>query len=234
MTDTNRDIEGIGALADPLRRQVYDYVVAERAGVSRDQTADALRLPRHRATFHLERLERAGLLRSEYVRLTGRSGPGAGRPAKVYRRSGDEIAVSLPGRQDALAGALLASAVELALRGEVQLADALTATALQRGEEIADGVELQATRLDTAQDALQRLGYEPELEDGRLVLANCPFHALASQHTALVCGINHDLITGLCSRLGGLQSSLDPKPGRCCVVIERDEHSPTPPRRISA
>ncbi len=71
-----RDAAGIGALADPVRRQLYRFVCAQPGLVSRDQAADAVGIPHHQAKFHLDRLTAEGLLESEYARLTGRSGPG--------------------------------------------------------------------------------------------------------------------------------------------------------------
>src|SRR3712207_7869094 len=40
-------------------------------------------------------------------------------------------------------------------------------------------------------------------EDGAVALANCPFHALAQQHTALVCGMNLRLLEGVLEEVGG-------------------------------
>ena len=53
------------------------------------------------------------------------------------------------------------------------------------------------------------------------MLANCPFHALAREHTALVCGMNLHLITALLEELGrrDVQTQLDPAPPRCCVTL---------------
>jgi predicted ArsR family transcriptional regulator len=53
------------------------------------------------------------------------------------------------------------------------------------------------------------------------VLANCPFHALARDHTALVCGMNLHLITAMLDELGHteVQARLDPAPERCCVTV---------------
>lgn len=75
-----RDVAGIGALVDPVRRQLYQFVCSQSMPVSRDQAADAVGIPRHQAKFHLDRLTAEGLLDTEYARLTGRSGPGAGGP----------------------------------------------------------------------------------------------------------------------------------------------------------
>ncbi|MBO0866273.1 MAG: helix-turn-helix domain-containing protein, partial [Mycobacterium sp.] len=111
MSALGRDAAGIGALADPVRRRLYEFVCSEPAPVSRDQAAHAVGIPRHQAKFHLDRLESEGLLESEYARLTGRSGPGAGRPSKLYRRASRDIAVSLPQREYELAGRLMADAI---------------------------------------------------------------------------------------------------------------------------
>jgi predicted ArsR family transcriptional regulator len=64
-------------------------------------------LPRATAAFHLDRLVEEDLLDVSYQRRTG---PGAGRPAKLYRRSPHQVAVSLPQRRYDLAGQLLSSA----------------------------------------------------------------------------------------------------------------------------
>jgi len=93
------DAESIGALADPVRLALYRFVVGQPEPVSREQAATAVAIPLHQARFHLERLEADGLLATSRARLTGRTGPGAGRPATLYRRAPRELAVSLPDRE---------------------------------------------------------------------------------------------------------------------------------------
>lgn len=220
--DFGRDVAGIGALADDVRRQLYLYVSSRPSPVGRDQAAEALGLPRHQVKFHLDRLEAAGLLEADYVRLTGRSGPGAGRPAKVYRRTTDEIAVSLPGREYALAGELMAEAITAATRDGVPVHQALEEAARIRGRRIGEEADGAGAPLALARDALARFGYEPRDEDGRLVMANCPFHVLAETHTELVCQMNDALLGGMCERLGGLRADLEPAEGRCCVVLSEE------------
>src|SRR5438876_6373194 len=114
----NRDVDGsddqiasLAALGDPQRRALYRYVVAQPAPVSRDQAAEALGVARHVVKFHLDKLENQGLLEVEYRRLPGRNGPGAGRPAKVYRRAARDFAVNLPGRRYDLAARVMARAI---------------------------------------------------------------------------------------------------------------------------
>jgi len=80
--------------------------------VSREDAAGALDMSRELAAFHLDRLVEAGLLEPEYRRRTGRSGPGAGRPATLYRRVSCEVAVSLPPRRYDLAADLMATALD--------------------------------------------------------------------------------------------------------------------------
>jgi predicted ArsR family transcriptional regulator len=64
-------------------------------------------------------------------------------------------------------------------------------------------------------------GYGPRPQGDVVVLANCPFHALAREHTALVCGMNLHLITAMLDELGhpDVQTSPHPAPGRCCVRL---------------
>ena len=86
MNDFVAQIEGVSALAEPVRRALYLYVAGQPGAVSRDQASDGVGVPRHTAKFHLDRLVAEGLLETEFKRPPGRSGPGAGRPTKRYRR----------------------------------------------------------------------------------------------------------------------------------------------------
>src|SRR3954452_16102013 len=115
---------GIGALADDTRRGLYSYVASQPQPVGREQAATALGLAMHTANFHLDRMVAEGLLEVEYRRLSGRTGPGAGRPSKLYRRAAREFAVSLPPRRYDLVGDILAAAVTRAGSGAA-LDDAL-------------------------------------------------------------------------------------------------------------
>ena len=127
--DFAAQVAGVSALADPVRRSLYRFVVAQPEPVSRDQAAAGLQLPRHTAKFHLDRLVEEGLLETEFRRLSGRRGPGAGRPAKLYRRGSRQVAVSVPERR-----------YDVALRDLGLLLGALTlgrlATAVHAGDHI--------------------------------------------------------------------------------------------------
>src|SRR5688572_24082433 len=114
--DLDRRISGIAALDQPLRRRLYRLLGEREGWTTRDEAAAALGVPRSVAAFHLDKLADAGVLEVRFERTTGRTGPGAGRPAKLYRRSAEEVAASVPERRYDLAGALLAAAVEEADR----------------------------------------------------------------------------------------------------------------------
>ena len=92
-TGDDDDLIVVTVLADPTRRRVYTTVSRAPEPMSRDQVAAKLGLPRSTAAFHLERLADVGLLAVEFRRLTGRTGPGSGRPSKVYVRPDAELSV---------------------------------------------------------------------------------------------------------------------------------------------
>lgn len=202
----------VATLADPVRRDLY-RLAAERA-VGRDEAADALGIPRTTAAFHLERLAEAGLLSVSYARRTGRTGPGAGRPAKLYTATDAELAITIPERHYELAGDVLAAAAERADSEGIPVRDALAAEAFVTGTAIGGA----STDLESA---LTVCGYAPQAEaSGDLVLENCPFHVLATRHTALICGANLELVRGLATATGDARTPvLAPESGRCCVRV---------------
>ncbi len=222
-------VHAVAALDHPITQAVY-RLLSERGELSRDDAAGALDLARSVAAFHLDKLTDAGLAEVRFARLTGRSGPGAGRTARVYRRSQSELAVSLPERHYDLAGGLLAQAVERATTEGVGVEAALHEAAFEAGRQIGAAARTQAgPRPGRRQlrgalaSALQAHGYEPRLVDGEIVLANCPFHALAERHRTLVCGMNLDLLGGLVDGIGAgghLAARLAPQTGQCCVRLD--------------
>ncbi|OBH66701.1 transcriptional regulator [Mycobacterium intracellulare] len=221
-----RDAAGIGALADPVRRRLYQFVCDQPAPVSRDQAADAVGIPHHRAKFHLDRLTAEGLLETGFARVTGRSGPGAGRTAKLYRRARRDIAVSLPQRQYELAGRLMATAIARSAGTGEPVTGVLNRVARDYGRAIGARAGARppadaAGALRRAVELLSRYGYEPRCGDGEVELANCPFHALAQEQTELACTMNHALISGVADALAphGPDARLCPGRDRCCVVL---------------
>lgn len=218
-------IDRVAVLAEPVRRTLYRYVAGQREPVSREQAAAATGVAVHAAKFHLDRLEADGLLAAEYRRPHGRGGPGAGRPAKLYRRAAGDIAVHLPERRYELAARVMAEAISRSLRDGSPIDTALRASAGETGRELGAGLPKAASNaaelLTAVAEVLASQGFEPRCTEHCIELGNCPFHALAADYTELVCGMNLDLIRGLLAAVEahGLSAALEPAPDRCCVVV---------------
>ena len=215
------DLAALSSLDDPVRRRLYEVVRERTEPVGRDEAATAAGVGRALAVYHLDKLVEAGLLTASYQRPPGRTGPGAGRPAKVYARSDREFAVTVPPREYELAARLLVEVVESDPSGQSRAA--LVEAARRLGAELGGQLRPGGTSLD---EALAGHGFEPRRgDDGVIRLRNCPFRQLAEQHRDVVCGMNLGLIEGILAGLevDGLRPSLDPRPGQCCVAIGTDQ-----------
>jgi len=210
----------IGALADPVRRRLYSYVAAQDDGVGREEAAREVGVPTHTARFHLDKLVEEGLLAVDHRRLSGRTGPGAGRPAKVYRRADTEVAVSLPERGYDLVGRVFAAAVERSLQG-APLEATLAEEARSAGQRDGTAYDGTGDELERSAGVLADRGFEPAATGASLVLRNCPFDALVDTYRPLVCGTNLAMAEGIVSGAGvtDLEPVLDPQPGFCCVAF---------------
>jgi predicted ArsR family transcriptional regulator len=213
------EISVIAVLDDPVRRSLYDYVSAQGRAVSRSEAAQATGIQRTLAAFHLDRLAEAGLVEVTSSRPAGRTGPGAGRPAKLYRRAAAEHQVSVPPRDYRAAAELLADVVDLTgAEPELQRsARSRGAAAGRAARRPAPGVPDD----DLVTGALSAQGYQPYRDGADLRLRNCPFHLLAATHPPLICGMNLALVEGLLAGavVTGMSARLDPRPEECCVVI---------------
>jgi predicted ArsR family transcriptional regulator len=217
MADPLEPVDALSTLGDPTRRGAYDYVSAQGRPVGRDEVAGALGIGRTLAAYHLDRLASAGLLSVAYARRSGRSGPGAGRPAKLYERSDHDVAVSVPPRDYGVAARLLAEAAAQDERGTTRRA--LRDAAESLGREIAATVA-EPVDLDRL---LRERGYEPYVDDAGVTrMRNCPFRAVAQSHPEVVCDMNLSLLAATLAGIDpDLQAVLEPGPGRCCVAIKR-------------
>jgi len=231
-------IDSMGLLAEPTRRRLYDMVAGRHGGeISRDEAAAAIGISRELAAFHLDRLVAGGLLSTAYRRPPGRrGGPGAGRPAKLYRRAEREIGVSLPQRRYEDLAAMLAEGLDRVAEtvGAATVSDSVGEVARAHGREAGKRVkrELGArpsrARLREGLVAfMRRLGYEPEAAPatvgalGDVVLCNCPYRPIAEAHRDVTCGMNVAWAEGVVEGLGDptIVPRFTPTPGRCCVTF---------------
>jgi predicted ArsR family transcriptional regulator len=202
-------MDPLSAMADPVRRRLYEFVASSGRPVGRDEAAKAAGVQRSLAAYHLDALAESGLLDVSYMRLNERSGPGAGRPAKLYRPAEQEFAFHAPARDYRLLAELLA-------RVATDEGRSLEEVALEAGRELGAAAEG-----DDVEDVLRGCGYAPfEAAPGVLRLRNCPFDTVAKEHPELVCVLNAALVRGLLEGAGAAGSStLEPEPGMCCVAI---------------
>src|SRR5688572_30606072 len=133
------DVASLGSLGDPTRRSLYDFVCRQAEPAGRDEAAAAAGLSRNLAAYHLDRMVEDGLLEVSFARRTGRTGPGAGRPAKLYQRASREFNISLPPRDYELAARIFAHAVDTEPSGRAWAA--LRESAQDFGSEVAAEVD---------------------------------------------------------------------------------------------
>jgi predicted ArsR family transcriptional regulator len=227
MDQGDAGIAVLGSLDDPVRHRLYQFVAARGTPVGRDEAAAAAGIGRPLAAYHLDKLVELGLLTASYQRPPGRGGPGAGRPAKVYARSGAEFAVSVPPRDYELAARLLTAAVEADGSGTSQAA--LEGAARRFGVSLGPGRAAGDGGAQAALEVLAEHGFEPFRDSGGTIrLRNCPFRQLAAEHPAVVCGMNLALVDGVITGVlsddpattrPALRPVLEPRPDCCCVAI---------------
>ncbi len=231
-----RDIASLSTLDDPVRAAIFFHLARSGDDVSRDQAARAFGITRRAAAFHLDKLAKAGLVDVAFKRLTGRTGPGAGRSSKIYGRSGRHLNVSIPARNYELIARLLVSAV---LRTE-----GASAAFLLEPQARAFGVSIGAAARQQVRPRLSRkrlmavladeltsLGFEPFADGkGMLRLGNCPYHDLARENVDFVCSMNLAVMQGVIEGLdlALVSPALERIEGMCCVAFRTESKTAKP------
>ena len=219
------DLAPLNALSNPVRRRLYECVAQASRAVSRDEAAASAGVSRSLAAYHLDKLVQHGLLEATFSRHRERSGPGAGRPPKLYRRARREFALRTPPRDYQLLGDLLVRAAQDDHSGAVR--GTLERVAYKYGRSVGEHSKENATdERNRLAGVLGLRGYEPFEGDNRtLRLRNCPFEAVACQDPEFVCGLNLRLLEGVIDGLGvDAQPVLQPHDGQCCVAITMGTH----------
>jgi predicted ArsR family transcriptional regulator len=175
----------LDALGDAGLRAALLYVRSTPAAVTAADVANGLGLAHSVARSRLERLLAAGLLVSSFERRSGRTGPGAGRPAKAYAPAAETDAIEFPPRRyEALAALLLA---RLPSRGRAR---DLLEVGIAFGADLATAARLRpGGTLRTAPARICRglgeLGFHAAVESSSstgavIVSATCPLRPLVS------------------------------------------------------
>ena len=178
------------AIGDRELRKALLFARAQQQPVTADEVAAAQGIHRNVARSRLERLAEAGLLIASFERRTGRTGPGAGRPAKTYRVAPELTAIEFPKRRyEQLIGLVVDALPERARR------DRLRELGIAFGRELGREARLRAaktfrTALGRVCAALGDLGYHAsvaEVNGERAVIATatCPLRPLVRVHPEL-------------------------------------------------
>jgi predicted ArsR family transcriptional regulator len=218
------ELEAMAALREPTRRRLYQYVERQPRAIGRDEAAAAVGISRPLAAFHLDKLVGLGLLKAEYRRLSGRSGPGAGRTSKLYRRSRHQFATSLPHRNHELLARLLAESAGLGKRisPDPEPAREYGRSLGIRARRRLRGHPKEARLLECVEAVVESLGFEPyRASPAEVRLRNCPFDPLSRLYTPVVCGVGQAIISGIVQGVGAdqLRVGRDEQPDRCCGLV---------------
>jgi predicted ArsR family transcriptional regulator len=202
-------MDALEAVGDPELRAALRFVRSRRRAVSVDEVADAQSVHRNVARGRLERLAAAGLLVSRFERRSGRAGPGAGRPAKVYSPAPETTEIEFPERNYAELVGLLADT--LPERGRAKRLRGLgvrLAGPLARRSRLDPAADLRRGA-ERVCDALGRLGFQASVDDVRddaVVFATptCPLRPLVVSRPELAevdrgmwCGLLEAAVDGI-------------------------------------
>jgi predicted ArsR family transcriptional regulator len=219
------DVAAVGLLADPTRRRLYLYLCERQEPVGREEAARDAGIKPRLAAFHLDRMADAGLLEVEFRRLSGRVGPGAGRPAKLYSISPRSFSVAIPQTRYALAASMMAAALSdggPGAEGTESLQNVATAVGESLGDEVRRQARTKGARQEAVQRKLSQLGYEPQVQDsGEWTMRNCIFSELSASHRELVCPMNVAFVAGLLdgAHVRSLHAERWKAPPGCCVRL---------------
>jgi predicted ArsR family transcriptional regulator len=226
--------DALQLLAEPTRRALFQTCRRAAAPLTREELATAVGISRRLAAFHLDVLADAELVTVDYARPAGRTGPGAGRPAKRYTAADVDLELSVPPRRYDVAARVMARGLAAAHERGTDALETTFEVAQEEGQRIghlrrSPGRKSAKATTEAAMDVLTDLGYEPRCESDRCVqLCNCPFDSVVDVAADVVCGLNQRFVSGVLDGLGGhraVQAELDPAPDRCCVVLRSRERS---------
>ena len=177
----------LDVIGDPELRETLLAVRRRPRAASISDIAVETGVHRNVARRRLERLVAAGLLAASFERPPGRTGPGAGRPAKVYSPTPDTTAIEFPVRRYPELVGLLADALPRRLLSPVGArfgASLAVSAGVDPADDPGDGLERLCS-------AIGELGFQARLAsvgDGRaeIVTPTCPLRPLvvANPHVA--------------------------------------------------
>ena len=210
--------QGAMLLTSPVRRLAVD-VLTERGALTAAELATALDLHVTTMRFHLDQLNGAGIVTSEFIKQ-----PGAGRPKKVYSVAPGSFDTHRDQEALGTLTALLAETLTLAHDKGVTIRPDEAGRRWARRNVAQDSTTPASSagawlaKIGHMIDVLQEWGHTPYVrtQDGVrtdvIDLVHCPFLELAHSNTAVVCGIHRGLIAGSMEQLGEHETAVSLEP----------------------
>ncbi|MDH3518789.1 MAG: helix-turn-helix domain-containing protein [Acidimicrobiia bacterium] len=194
------------ALGDPTRRAIFIAVRESPEPATTASIAELFEIHPNVARHHLDKLAHDGYLRVTRRRPSGRSGPGAGRPAKCYEATGKGVELHFPSRRyDLLIDLLLRTLQRLDHEDIGSVAEAI---GHEYGRELAEEIgSPQDTGYEEAvkavASAMTGLGFDiaPDATGTKLLTSHCPFGTAATGHPDVVCSLDRGMVSGLFAAL---------------------------------
>ncbi len=197
----------VAALGDGTRRRVFFTVREAGDLMGKDDVAEAVGITRRLAGFHLDKLVEKGFLRAEFQRRTGRTGPGAGRPAKLYALAPLEEDKLLNEKHYDLLAELLLRAMNDRSGADPQ--QVLERVGYEFGRELGEAEHAAGRSPSYAStteavmgvvSVLTRFGFGATAgADGQFTARACPFEEMAKVDPHRVCGLDRSIWRGVLS-----------------------------------
>lgn len=194
------------ALGDPTRRAIYVAVRESGEPVTTARVAELFGLHPNVARHHLDKLAADGWLVVSYRRRQGKSGPGAGRPAKTYEPSTREVSIHFAPRRYELLVELLVRVLQRVAPADI--ARVAEEVGREYGTELAGEIGAPdvpgyAEAVQAVAVAMTGLGFsvDPDVDGQQLLTSHCPFGEAAADHPDVVCSLDRGIVTGLVGTL---------------------------------
>jgi len=172
-------VDALAGIAQPELREIVLFARSRSRPISADDVAAEFGIHRSVARGRLDRLAETGLLTVSFKRLSGRAGPGAGRPAKLYSVPPETTALEFPARHYERLVAHFVDAVPEETRTEV---------GEEFGRDLAGEAGLPRVRgfraaAERACEALGKLGFQASVVDAdehsvTIATPTCPLRPL--------------------------------------------------------
>lgn len=201
------------ALGDPTRRAIYVAVRESGGPMTTSRIAELFGIHPNVARHHLDKLVADGWLVLSQPRREGKSGPGAGRPAKTYVPSRREVSIHFAPRRYELLVELLVRVLQRVAPDEV--ARMAEEVGQEYGRELAEEIGAPedsgyAEAVQAVAVAMTGLGFtvDPDVDGRQLLTSHCPFGDAAVDHPDVVCSLDRGIVTGL---VGALTAGCEPR-----------------------